>query len=213
MNSRKGRGLKKIFVILCTIVLLGLTSCITSEMSRSWRNPYLSIAPFKSILIISMKQKSLYRRIWEDSFCMDLRAHGVQGIASYLIYPDSIPGIYAVMHDVKSEQYDGVLLIDNGKSHRNFPPDPKYRLQEQYQINAEQEPPPRLQTQSTRNVVEHEVQLYTTSGIGQLYWIGTGTVYDPSSRKEIRESMSQLIIGELAAEGIIPPILTDEMKK
>ena len=171
-----------------------------------------------------MKQKSRYRKIWEDAFCKDLRAHRVQGIASYLIFPDSVPDVYAVMHQVKSEQYDGVLLIDNGKSIRQYPPQQPLELQEQYQVTTVGYPLPDVtypnEATPDQNqlpvptqppvAVEYEIQLYTTAGIGQLLWCGTGTVNAPSSRKEVRQSISQLVLKELEVQGVIPPVMTED---
>ena len=220
--------MKKSILIIYLFGLIELTSCTNSEMLRSWHSPYIETVPFKSILIISMKQKSRYRKIWEDAFCKDLRAHRVQGIASYLIFPDSVPDVYAVMHQVKSEQYDGVLLIDNGKSIRQYPPQQPLELQEQYQVTTVGDPmpvpmpvviypnevaPDQNQTPAPVQApvaVEYEIQLYTTAGIGQLLWCGTGTVNAPSSRKEVRQSISQLVLKELEVQGVIPPVMTED---
>ena len=220
--------LKKSIVIIYLFSLIELTSCTNSEMLRSWHSPYVETVPFKSILIISMKQKSRYRKIWEDAFCRDLRAHRVQGIASYLIFPDSVPDVYAVMHQVKSEQYDGVLLIDNGKKIRQYPPEPNLELQEQYTVPGDGGLMPVLyqdvlypnEVTKDQNqlpipselpvVVEYEVQLYTTAGIGQLLWCGTGSVNDPGSRKEVRQSISQLVLKELETQGIISPVMSED---
>lgn len=72
------------FLILATLLL---SACATTQVNSVWKDPSYQTRPAK-IMVISVAKNALERRLFEDEFLVQLKAHGTDAIASYTVLPD-----------------------------------------------------------------------------------------------------------------------------
>jgi len=71
---------------LMAIAML-LTACASTQINSVWKDPSYQSRPDK-IMVIGVARNPLNRRLFEDEFVAQLKAHGTEAIASYAILPD-----------------------------------------------------------------------------------------------------------------------------
>lgn len=80
------RYLRNPFTLLILAAML-VTACSTTQLNSAWKDPSYKSRPAK-IMIIGVAKKPLKRRLFEDEFVAQLKAHGTEAIASYTVLPD-----------------------------------------------------------------------------------------------------------------------------
>jgi len=201
-------------IVLAIITLLASIdfACTSSHLTNVWKDPEFKNPPMTNMLVIAAKKNPVNRRMWEDVIVAELSAQGVTTTPSYRLFTDSIPDPDQVGAVVKEKKFDGVLFIRKLQTEisTNYIPG-AVKKEQVTQYNE------RTQTYSTfyrdvqqpgytdtNKVVRHEVSVFTTQESGRLVWAGTGEMLNPSSREEIRDEITGLVIPQLARQGIIP---------
>jgi len=70
-------------------VTLTLSACSTaSPIVSEWRNPAYALGPFKRIMVGGLSRETSVRRNFEDEFVIQLRAAGIDALASYRYIPE-----------------------------------------------------------------------------------------------------------------------------
>ena len=70
-------------------VTLTLSACSTaSPIVSEWRNPAYALGPFKRIMVGGLSRETSARRNFEDEFVVQLRAAGIDALASYRYIPE-----------------------------------------------------------------------------------------------------------------------------
>src|SRR3990172_5747737 len=70
-------------------VTLTLSACSTaSPILSEWRNPAYALGPFKRIMVGGLSRETSVRRNFEDEFVIQLRAAGIDALASYRYIPE-----------------------------------------------------------------------------------------------------------------------------
>lgn len=70
-------------------VTLTLSACSTATPILSeWRNPAYALGPFKRIMVGGLSRETSVRRNFEDEFVIQLRAAGIDALASYRYIPE-----------------------------------------------------------------------------------------------------------------------------
>lgn len=78
----------RIFAIFVLTATVALTGCSTTKMLVSeWSNPGYRAASFKRIMVGALGGQTSIRRNFEDQFVTQLRANGVDAVASYHYAP------------------------------------------------------------------------------------------------------------------------------
>jgi hypothetical protein len=165
-----------------------------------------------NILVIAVKKNAVNRRIWEDGLVAELSAHSVASTPSYRLFPNAIPDTQQVVAAVREKNCDGVLVVRRLSSEtatydrpgyvRSVPVTRYDRLKQTYYTIYREVYEPGFS--DTLRIMRHEINLWSTKESGQLVWAGTGETLDPSSREAVRNEITDLIIPELARQGIIP---------
>lgn len=78
--------LKYRFGLLMLIAML-VTACASTQINSVWKDPSYQARPAR-IMVIGVAKHPLKRRLFEDEFVMQLKAHGTEAIASYTVLPD-----------------------------------------------------------------------------------------------------------------------------
>ncbi|HUX89636.1 MAG TPA: hypothetical protein VMV48_02970 [Gallionellaceae bacterium] len=73
-----------VFVVFSSVFL---TACSTTQIKSVWKDPYYALQP-QRVMVIAVAKEPIYRRILEDEYVLQLKAHGTDAIASYTTLPD-----------------------------------------------------------------------------------------------------------------------------
>lgn len=69
------------------LVALLLSGCATTQLTSVWKDPAYQTHPAK-VMVIGVAKKPAKRRIFEDEFVAQLKAHGTDAVASYKVLSD-----------------------------------------------------------------------------------------------------------------------------
>lgn len=64
-----------------------LAACSTTQIKSVWKDPSYVGQPLK-VMVVAVAKEPITRRIIEDEFVLQLKAHGTDAIASYTTLPD-----------------------------------------------------------------------------------------------------------------------------
>ncbi len=97
------------FAFLMLIAVL-VSACATTQINSVWKDPSYQAHPSR-IMVIGVVKNPTTRRIFEDEFARQLRAHGAEATASYSEFPDTQQGNdVAIAEKVKQMGVDTVLI-------------------------------------------------------------------------------------------------------
>jgi hypothetical protein len=92
------------------VMALLISSCATTQLTSDWKNPTYHGQPQK-ILVIAVAKKPANKRIFEDEFVRQLKARGVNAVASYTLMPDNKQSYHAaIAAQMKEHNADAVLI-------------------------------------------------------------------------------------------------------
>lgn len=212
MTSSGINPLRGITIVIVVVLAYMDWGCVSSQLTNTWMDPSFKDQPMTNILVIAVKRNPVNRRIWEDGLVAELSAHGVESTPSYRLFPNAIPDTQQVVAAVRDKNCDGVLFIRRLPSQiatygrpgyvRSVPETRYDRLKQTYYTIYREVYEPGYS--DTLKVMRHDIELWSTKENGQLVWAGTGETLDPSSREAVRKEITELIIPELARQGIIP---------
>jgi hypothetical protein len=95
------------FGVLITMLI---TACATTQLTSVWKDPTYKGQPRK-IMVIVVAKKPVIKRIFEDEFVRQLKARGVDAVASYTVMPDKKQDDHVVVAaKVKEQGADAVLI-------------------------------------------------------------------------------------------------------
>ncbi len=87
-----------------------LSGCASTQMSANWKNPAYSVHPTK-VMVVGVSKKAVNRRMFEDEFAAQLKARGVDAVASYTVLSDKKQNDQeAIAAKVKELGADSVLV-------------------------------------------------------------------------------------------------------
>jgi hypothetical protein len=208
-DSGPRRGIS-LSVFACVAVSL-LAGCAPGTLSNMWRDTSFQ-STIKNTLIIAVRKDPIRRRLWEDGFAVELNKHGVTATPSYRLFPDAVPDTVQVLDAIRANGYDGVLVtrrlgVDTISSY--VPGYAKKQLVTGYDtLRNAYYAYYREVTDSgyteTQLMAHHQVYVWTTVEGGRLVWAGTGDVEEQGSGESVNHAIANLIVPELARQGIIP---------
>jgi len=76
-----------IFCMLAAIYMLFSASCSTTTMKIVWKNKNYQGEKLKKIFVIGVAENPTMRRVFEDEFAKQLKAHGTNAVSSYSLIP------------------------------------------------------------------------------------------------------------------------------
>ena len=187
--------------------------CSSTRLANVWRDPAFGNQPLKHMLVVASRTNPVNRRLWEDVLVNGLAQQGVEAASAYSIFGDSIFSPAQVDASIKEKGFDGVLLVKRLTTQVStyyIPGAVKQETVQRYNkftqtyeivLHEVQQPG----YTDTDKVVRNEVSVFTAGGEnGRMVWSGTGETIDPSSREAVKNQVAELIIPELAKQGIIP---------
>jgi hypothetical protein len=191
-------------------LLLCLSACVSTSIVERWKDPGFAGPALHKMLVVSIQRDQGRRRLWEDAMVAALAKHGVQGEASYNVFPDQAPAPEQLTAMASRDGFDGVVATHFVRAGQHItayggwgvyggwgwgrgwrggwggpgPWGPGY-------VEADE-------------ITDYQTDVYTidTSG-GKLIWTGITRSVDPSSTKGVTEGISRALVPQLAKEGIL----------
>jgi hypothetical protein len=106
---KMSRSLNNQSIILILGAML-VTTCATTELTSVWKDPSYQARPAK-VMVIGVAKNPINRRLFEDEFVRQLKAHGSEAIASYTVLSDQKQDDQvAIAAKVKEMGADTVLI-------------------------------------------------------------------------------------------------------
>ena len=94
---------------ICLVPAL-ITSCASTELINSWRDPNYT-EPVTSLVVLGVSKQASVRRVFEDEFAAQLRARGIRAIPSYTLFADDGPvDEERLRAAIESANTDGVII-------------------------------------------------------------------------------------------------------
>jgi hypothetical protein len=199
--------------MFCCLLAL-MAGCASSELVDKWSDSSFQGPTLKKMLVISVSQNSKQRRSWEDAFGVELATHNVAGTPSYRVFPDAVPDTTQVMQIIRSDGFDGVLVI------RRLPPETTTQYKPGYttsEKNMRYYPhTDKLMTYyatihhdayiDTEKVDIRSIDVWATQNDGQMIWSATSETPEPNSLEIVRPKIVNLVLSELTKQRIIASV-------
>lgn len=188
-----------------------VVSCMSSStLVDIWQNPTYQAPPLTKMLVISVRKNATKRRIFEDAFSSDLVKHGVLAISSYSLFPDALPDTDQVLSTIKTNGFDGVLVIRRLPTETNKHYVPGYVTTEDNAYPSywqrygsyyrELEYPGYIDSQA---IDIRAIDVSTTGKGGNLIWSATSRTPDPETVVDVQQGIVSLVMSKLEHRGII----------
>lgn len=85
-----------------SLAVAALAGCAgPTRIVQQWQDPVFAGGPFKRVFVIGVTHEATVRRVFEDAFCVQLKARAVECVQSYTLVPED--GI------ASRERYDGAV--------------------------------------------------------------------------------------------------------
>ena len=92
------------------LIAMFIPACSTTKLTSVWKDQTYLEQPRK-IMVIGVAKKPVNKRILEDEFVRQLKARGMDAVASYTVMPDEKQGDQAVIAAKMKEQGADAVLI------------------------------------------------------------------------------------------------------
>ena len=190
-----------------TSIALALAACASTTLSNSWTTPDYKGPPLKKVMVVGVSNQPALRRTFEDGFVKDLKAVGVDAVASYNFIPEDGQAEEArVTQAVKEAGVDGVLITRFVRVDVNTQVTPAYppMMGRGYYggyagaYGGFYDPP--MVTQTDTLVLE--TNLYGVDE-SHLLWSGTTQTFAPTNIKQEMQGFTKVIIGALQKHKLI----------
>ena len=193
-------------VLLGACAALMVAACASTSLQSAWYDTSYNGGAFKRILVVGVGSNVASRRVFEDIFSQRLSATGTQAIPGYRFLADDArsnePGWNA---GVAQSGADGLLLVRllgvDTRTHvyTTMMPGPMYGPY----YGPWWGPSMVAVPQVTQYDIAHvETSLFDVK-TKRVVWAGTTQTFNPSTVSEETPGFADLIIGQLAARGLI----------
>ena len=197
-------------VMVCYVMLLA--SCATTEIKSVWSDASYKGGPLIKVAVIGLAKDQTMKRLYEDEFVRQLKAHGVQAIPGYSVIPqDKMGDENYISEKMKELGVDATLitrLVDKKTIQTYYPPEmyytpaPYYRGWYGYYRNSYQYMVSPGYT-TTEEALVLETNIYSMQS-NQLIWSALSETFTGGSSESLIYSLVQKLIKDMAAKDLIP---------
>lgn len=205
---------KSLLSLLLLVASLMLAGCASTTIQSAWFDPTFAGPPMKKIDVIGVGTDLTNRRVFEDIFAQKLREAGVDGVAGYTVIPDEARAAQQPFTDaVVRTGAQGLLVVRllgvatrTQVSTTMVPTGPMWGGPGPWGGGFATGPwgPSMVPVQqvSQYDLATVEATLFDVK-TGRAVWSATTQTLNPSSVPQETPGFATLIIGQLAAHGII----------
>ena len=183
-----------------------LAACASTALQSAWYDTSYSGGPFRKVLVVGVGASLADRRVFEDVFAQQMNAAGMQGIPGYQFLPDDArqnePGWN---QGVASSGCDGLLLVrvlgvdTKTQVTTTMVPGPIYFGPYGRPWGPQMVAVPEVTQYDVANVETNLFDVKTK----RVVWAGTTQTFNPTTVAQETPGFAKLIIGQLAARGLI----------
>ena len=190
-----------------TLITLAVAACAATSLTNSWKSPDYKGPALKKLLVVGVSNQPVVRRTFEDGFVEQIKAAGVDAVASYTLIPEDGQATEArLTQAVKEAGADGTLItrlvrvdVATHYSPAFYPPmGMGYYGGYAGAWGGYYDPPVMSQT----DTVVVETSLFGVNE-SKLLWSGTTQTFAPSGIKENMPGFAKVIIGALKKDKFI----------
>ena len=190
---------------LCTCAVL-LTSCATTTLTTVWKDEAFH-GTVKKIVVVGAFRSPTVRNFFEDEFARQLKAHGVEAIASYTLVPiDKLPEKDLLMAKIRETGADAALvtrMVDK-KTVESYVPGQVYAVPHYYRRWG-----PYFDYIYTPGYMVREEYAYAETNIyetntQQLIWSAMSSTLLSGDKQDLIKSFVSTMVGKMAEDKLIP---------
>ncbi len=182
-----------------------LTSCATTELTLVWKDQNFHGKVHK-IVVVGAFRKPAIRNFFEDAFVKQLKAHGVEAVASYTFVPIAdLKNQKEVMAKIRETGADAALvtrLVDKKTVERYVPGEvytfPSYYYYWDPYFNYIYTPGYTVEEE----YAYAETNIYETSD-GKLIWSARSRTLLSGKDQDLIRSFVGIMVKKLSADGVI----------
>jgi hypothetical protein len=195
-----------------TVALLVLSSCATTNLVQTWRDPNYQATPVKRIFIVGIMPNDAYRVSFENALAQSLQSKGFQAATASSVFPPGQLDKEKVQQYVSDNQVDLVIVQRLAKKTTAeyvpptvayVPPAPYYGGwygAYGYGYGAVYSPG-YIDEQTT---VMAETNVYSTRTQPELLvWSGNSDTFNVQDAQGAASSLSAALVGDLIKAGIL----------
>jgi hypothetical protein len=193
------------FVLLAVVAML-LSACASTTLQSAWFDTSYKGGQFRKILVVGVGANIADRRVFEDIFSQKLTAAGTPGVPGYQFLADDAranePGWNA---GIAQSGADGLLLVrvlgvdTKTRVTTTMVPGPMYYGPYGGWWGPSMVAVPDVSQYDIANVETNLFDVKTK----RVVWAGTTQTYNPTTVAKETPGFADLIIGQLAARGLI----------
>jgi hypothetical protein len=190
------------FTVLCFLLV---SSCATTTLTAVWKDPGVH-GTIRKVVVVGTFRTSAIRNIFEDDFVKQLRAKGVDAVASYTLIPlDELPDRDLVMSKAKEAGADAILVtrLMGKRTVSTYVPGQPYVVPDYYYRWG-----PYYQYVYTPGYMAEEEYAYAETNIyntsnNMLIWSARSETQLAGRRESTIESFVRTIVDRLSADKLI----------
>jgi hypothetical protein len=189
------------------VVTLFVAGCATTSIRSAWYDTSYTGGAFKKIVVVGIGGNLTDTRVFEDIFSQKLKAAGVDGVPGYLTLPQGAQPGNSVWNAAIEASGAGALLTVR-----------LLRVDTKTQVFTTMMPAPMMWGPyggwyGPSMVAVPEVQQYDVASVEtnlwdvkthRVVWAATTDTFNPASVAQETPGFAAVIIGQLAARGLIP---------
>lgn len=201
-------SLRNPFGILLLAAML-LTACATTQVNAIWKDPSYQTRPAR-IMVIGVAKNPLNRRLFEDEFVQQLKAHGADAIASYTVLPDKQQDDQTTIAAKVKELKADTVLVTRLVSKKTvqiyvpgtvyYPPPYYYTWPDYYGYSNRYIYSPGYIAESEYAILE--TNLYET-GNDKLVWATSSETLISDSNKSLIKSYIGIMVNTMVEQGLL----------
>ncbi|MGD0038116.1 MAG: hypothetical protein ABSC53_12590 [Bacteroidota bacterium] len=197
--------------IFCCFFTL-MVGCSSTKLVEIWRDSSFQSPPLSKMLVISVSKNSVQRRLWEDAFSTELAKHDVAATPSYRSFPDTVPDTNQVIRIMRSNSFDGVLVISWLPYETKTQHVRGYHVMNQqnwkydtsmYKFITFYEDIAYAGYVDTQKIDIRAIDVWVTKNIVQMIWSATSKTPEPNAIQAVRPEIVKLVMSELTKQRII----------
>ncbi len=203
-------------ILMFSGLALFLTSCATTSLVDTWRNPVVPGFRLHKIMVVNITRIGEMRRLYEDVLASAFRAHGVEAVPSYTLIPaDGQADLETLEKAVQKSGVEAVLTLQTVRIEGHIAIQPDIVYPDYWYPWATAPYPPCSpygfydamafcdpSDISTGIVVSIQVNLLSAQ-TDKLVWAANFRTSEPGKVVTISKDLARLIIQSLVKVGLI----------
>jgi hypothetical protein len=194
-------------IVFITLILSACSTTTSTPIVTEWRNPAYAPAPFKRIIVGGPSGNISLRRNFEDEFVTQLRAMGVDALASYKYIPEDQEMDEArLRHAAQEARADAILFPRSVQTEQKTRFGPTFPFSFGIfgpNVGASWSGPAGSPSVSRYKEYTSETALYDVAK-NELVWSATIKTTEPENVQAAIKSYVAAVIKALDAQNLLP---------